>query len=252
MGTSQSNPGPGKGSPLVPPWADDQPQQPLPEPQPRRFAPFRQSFGKYINNQNRDDLKSALKHYASKGSGGGGAASRKLGSINQAGAGLLGVLTGGEHVTVPGEGNFSLDELAGQPCEVVISQITNALTSDDGDSDKIRSAMNHALIEALDGVEVFDPNAITDDVIVDTMIGYLAESIFLQIVLDAGNAWNKAENAQQELYAENDLREFIKVIVDKHMEPKLGANIREFSSSEMIEIERQVIKDVWTEWENYQ
>ena len=252
MGTSQSSPGPGKGSPLVPPWADDQSQQPVPDPQPRRFAPFRQSLGKYINNRSRDDLKSALKHYANKGSGGGSAASRKLGSVNQAGAGLLGVLTGGEQISVPGEGNFSLDDLAGQSCEVVIAKITNALTSSDGDTDKIRAAMNHALIDALDGIEVFDPNSITDDVIVDTMIGYLAESIFLQIVLDAGNAWNKAENAQQELNAENDLREFIKVVVDKHMEPKLGADIRTFSPSKMIEIERQVIKDVWAEWENYQ
>lgn len=33
MGTSQSSKGPGGGSPLVPPWADDQPQQPLPSPQ---------------------------------------------------------------------------------------------------------------------------------------------------------------------------------------------------------------------------
>ncbi len=37
MGTSQSSKGPGGGSPLVPPWADDQPQQPLPSPQERRF-----------------------------------------------------------------------------------------------------------------------------------------------------------------------------------------------------------------------
>ena len=46
MGTSQSSKGPGGGSPLVPPWADDQPQQPLPSPQERRFAPFRESLGK--------------------------------------------------------------------------------------------------------------------------------------------------------------------------------------------------------------
>lgn len=45
MGTSQSSTGPGGGSPLVPPWADDQPQQPLPPPQERRFAPFRESLG---------------------------------------------------------------------------------------------------------------------------------------------------------------------------------------------------------------
>jgi len=252
MGTSQSSPGPGKDSPLVPPWADDQPQQPVPSPQPKRFAPFRKSLGEYINNRSRDNLKSALKHYAGKGSGGGGTASRKLGNVNQAGVGLFGILTGNDQVNVPSGDSYSLDDLAGQSCEVVISQITSALVSVNGDADKIRSAMNHALIEALDGIEVFDPNAITDDVIVDTMIGYVAESIFLQIVMDAGKAWNKAEDPQQELAAENDLREFIKVVVDQHMESKLGGNIRAFSSEEMLDIERQVIKGVWSEWENYQ
>lgn len=252
MGTSQSSPGPGKNSPLVPPWADDMPQVPIPQPQPKRFAPFRQSLGNYINNGSRDDLRSALKQYAGKGSGGGGVASRKLGNVKQAGAGLFGVLTGDAKINVPGEDSFSLSDLAGQTCEAVITQITNALTSIDGDTDKIRSAMNHALIEALDGVEEFDPNAITDDVIVDTMIGYLAESIFLQIVMDAGKAWNKAGDAQQELSAENDLREFIKVVVDKHMEPRFAGNVRAFSSAQVVDVERQVINDVWAEWENYQ
>jgi hypothetical protein len=173
-----------------------------------------------------------------------------MGSVTQAGGGLFGTLSG-----VPaglGETSVDLGSLAGLPCELAISSITQALTPEDGDSEKIRAAMNHALVEALDGVEIFDPNCITDDVIVDTMIGYLAESIFLQMVMDAGKAWNKADTAAQTMRAETDLRELIKVVVDKHMAPKIDGNVRSFTRQQIVQIERQAVVDSWKEWESYQ
>ena len=154
--------------------------------------------------------------------------------------------------TVPGEPSIDLGSLAGLPCELAISAISQALTPEDGDSEKIRAAMNHALVEALDGVEIFDPECITDEVIVDTMIGYLAESIFLQMVMEAGKAWNKAETPAQAMRAETELRELIKVVVDKHMAPKVAGNVRSFTRVQMVQIERQAVLDVWKEWEAYQ
>ncbi|MCI5208463.1 MAG: hypothetical protein D3910_06645 [Candidatus Electrothrix sp. ATG2] len=151
-----------------------------------------------------------------------------------------------------GEARVNLDNLSGLPCDLAISAITNALTPENGDSDKIRTAMNHALVEALDGIETFDPQSITGDVIVDTMISYLSESIFLQIVSDAGKAWNKAETPIQTMRAETELQELIKVVVDKHMAPKLTGNVRSLSREQMIQIERQAVIDVWEEWEAYQ
>lgn len=250
MGTSQSSKGPGGGSPLVPPWADDQPQQSQSTPQPARFMAFRQSLGRFISDGDRNDLKSAVGHYARKASGGSGSAARRLGSVTQAGAGLFGALAG--LPAGPGEASVDLGSLAGLSCELAISAITQALTTEDGDSDKIRAAMNHALVEALDGVETFDPECITDDVIVDTMIGYLAESIFLQMVMDSDKAWNKAGTPAQAMCAETDLRELIKVVVDKHMAPKLAGNVRTFTRKQMAQIERQAIIDAWKEWEAYQ
>ena len=250
MGTSQSSTGPGGDSPLVPPWADDQPQQPQSPPQPARFMAFRQSLGRFISDGDRNDLKSAVGHYARKASGGSGSAARRLGSVTQAGAGLFGSLAG--LPAGPGEASVDLGSLAGLSCELAISAITQALTTEDGDSDKIRAAMNHALVEALDGVETFDPECITDDVIVDTMIGYLAESIFLQMVMDSDKAWNKADTPAQAMRAETDLRELIKVVVDNHMAPKLAGNIRTFTRQQMAQIERQAIIDAWKEWEAYQ
>lgn len=211
---------------------------------------FRQSLGRFVSGGDRNDLKSAVGHYARKSSGGGGSAARRMGSVTQAGAGLFGALAGVP--AVPGESSVDLGSLTGLPCELAISAITQALTTEDGDSDKIRAAMNHALVEALDGVETFDPQCITDDVIVDTMIGYLAESIFLQMVMDSDKAWNKADTPSQAMRAETELRELIKVVVDKHMAPKLAGNVRNVSRQQMAQIERQAIIDAWKEWEAYQ
>ncbi|EHS0248340.1 hypothetical protein KUT05_004646, partial [Escherichia coli] len=185
-----------------------------------------------------------------KASGGSSNAARRLGSVTQAGAELFGALVG--MPSAPGEPSIDLGSLAGLPCEIAISTIAQALTSQDGDSEKICAAMNHALVEALDGVEIFDPQKITDGVIVDTMIGYLAESIFLQMVMDSNRAWNKADTPSKAIHAEIELRELIKVVVDKHMAPKLAGNIRSFTRNQMVKIERQAIIEAWQEWEAYQ
>lgn len=250
MGTSQSSPGPGGGSPLVPPWADSQPEQPLPEPETRRFKPFRQSLGDFIKSGDSGDLRSALGHYARRASGGSAVASRRMGAVTNAGASLYGALLGSPFGAA-GEKSINLSGLAGKDCSVAIDAITTALTPDGGDSDKIRAAINLALVDALDGVVTFDPTAMTDDVIMDTMIGYLAESIFLHIVTEGGNAWTKAETPVQEISAEIALRELVKVLVDKYMASKLSGKVRSFTQSEFIKMQRQVIAEVWTEWEAY-
>lgn len=250
LGTSQSNPGPGGGSPLVPPWADDQPQSPLPSPQSSRFQPFRRSFGEFVKTGNQSALKSALGHYARKGTGGGDTAARRLGNTTKAGAALYSALTSGIGT---GAGDLALDvgSLTGMPCEQAIDTITQALTPIGGDSDKIRIALKHALVEALDGINVFDPTSITDEVIVKTMIAYMTESIFLQVVQDAGRAWIKAETPIQQNIAENSLMELIKVEVDLHMAPMFSGNARTFTNNQIINLQRSVISAVWSEWESY-
>lgn len=256
MGTSQSSPGPGGNSPLVPPWADDQPQQPLPEPEPARFKEFRQYLGRYTASRkagSRDSrqLEKALRYYARKSTGGGSTATRRMGSVTRAGASLYGLLTGG-FTGAALESTINLTDLVGQPCDLAIASIIRALTIEDGDKDKIQAAMNHALSEALEGTEIFDLNFITDEVVVNTMISYLAESVFLQIVMDAGKAWNKAESAYQAGLAESDLRELVKVVVDKKMSPMFTGNIRSFNNGQIVQLERNVIAEVWKEWEDYQ
>jgi hypothetical protein len=252
MGTSQSNPGPGGGTPLVPPWADDQPEKPIPEPLPGRFRSFRQSLGSFIKTGNKDELHSALNTYSRKSSGGAAIATRRLGAVTQTGANLYSALAGNANLLTPDFIKLiDMGSLTGQPCDLAIAALVDALTPENGDTDKIRTAMNHALVEALDGVEIFDPNAITDEIIVNTMIGFLAECVFLQIVNDAGDAWKKAETPERESAASDDLWELIKVVVDKYMAPKFSTNVRTLTREEYVALERSVIEAVWKEWSEY-
>jgi hypothetical protein len=215
-----------------------------------RFKPFRENLGKFLSSGDKKDLANSLAHYVTKGTGGGEIAARRMGSVTKAGGGLFGFLNGKPTDGI--EGNIDLAELSGLSCENAISKISQALSTRDGDSDKIRASMNHALTEALDGVEIFDMNCITDEVIVATMIGYLAESIFLQIVMDAGKSWNKAETPSQAIDAENSLREVVKVIVDKKLFPKLTGSIRRLTPTQVIILQREVIKETWADWERFQ
>ena len=246
MGTSQSSVGPNGRSPLLPSWVDDS-QTPPQTPDPQRLKGLRQAIGRAVRGGGHDDVRKALSHYARKGSGGKHTAVQKLGKITQAGSGLFGIFSD----SLQQQYSVNLHSLNGQPCDEVISQITELLVGHHGDSDKIRSAMNVALSEALEGMTTFDENSISVELIAKIMICYLTESIFLQIAHDAGKAWNKADNLVQISNVENDLRQLIREVVDITLAPKFTDNVCQLTTEQMQEIQNQAILDIWEEWENY-
>ena len=249
MGTSQSNPGPGGKSPLVPPWADKQDKEPIPTPMSSRFKGFRQSLGSYISGGGERDLKSALGAYSRKATGGGSVASKRMSIAINTGASLYGAFA--DTSSTFGT-DLSLESMAGKTCDQVIEIVSLALTPQGGDSDKIRESLNHALVDALDGVDVFDPENVSDDFIVNLMISYLSEVIFIQIVSDSGQAWNKAETVDQAINAEVQLKELIKVVVDKYMGKKLSEVNHTLTKEEVVQIEKAVICEVWEDWEEFE
>lgn len=245
MGTSQSAPGPLAHSSLVPSWADDKPTEPIPTSPPRRFAEFRKGINKFIDTGKVSDLNRALRYYSKTTTAGGEIAARRLGNVTKTGAGLFEFLNGEASID-----NIDLNELSGMPSEQAIAIISNALSlSVKGDSEIIKKAISDALAEALSGIEVFDPDKITDDILILTLINYLATSIFLQIVMDADAKWSEIEKPSDAVKAEIALKELVRAVVDKHMSKKVANNIRKFSHSEMKEIERDTIIEVWNEWE---
>ena len=246
MGTSQSSVGPNGRSPLLPAWVDDS-QTPLQTPDLQRLRGLRQAIGSAVRGGGRDDVRKALGHYARKASGGRHTAVQKLGKITQAGSDLFGIFSGGRQQQY----SVNLHSLNGQPCEQVINQITELLAGHHGDSDKIRSAMNIALSEALEGMTTFDENSITTEVIGRMMVYYLTESIFLQIAHDAGKAWKKGDDPVQIASAENDLRQLIREVVDIKLAPKFTDDVCQLTIEQMQEIQNQAILEIWEEWEEY-
>lgn len=246
MGTSQSSVGPNGRSPLLPSWVDDS-QTPPQTPDPQRLKGLRQAIGRAVLGGKRDDLRKALGHYARKASGGRNTAVHKLEKVTQAGASLFGIFSDSQQQQY----SVNLNSLNGQSCDEVINQITELLVGHHGDSDKIRSAMNIALSEALEGMTTFDENSITTEVIGKMMVCYLTESIFLQIAHDAGKAWKKGDDPVQIAKAENDLRQLIREVVDITLAPKFTYNVCQLTTEQMQEIQNQVILEIWEEWENY-
>ena len=246
MGTSQSSVGPNGRSPLLPAWVDDS-QATTQTPDPQRLKGLRQAIGRAIGGGGREDVRKALGHYARKAIGGKHTSVQRLGKITQAGAGLFEIFSD----SLQQQCSVNLNSLNGQSCDEVINQITELLAGHHGDSDKIRSAMNIALSEALEGMTTFDEHSISVEVIAKMMICYLTESIFLQIVHDAGKAWNKGGDLVQISNVENDLRQLVHEVVDITLAPKFTDDVCQLTTEQMQEIQNQVILEIWEEWENY-
>ncbi|MFP6812927.1 MAG: hypothetical protein VB956_06345, partial [Moraxella sp.] len=93
---------------------------------------------------------------------------------------------------------------------------------------------------------------INDDLLKLVMINYLTEAIFNQVLMDAGDAFNKADTYLQAIKAQNALHELVKVTVDKNMTEKFGNSIQIIDENQMLTIQRETIQEVFIEWESYE
>jgi hypothetical protein len=249
MGTSTSSKGPGSSNPLVPPWADIDGAGPGPEPVANRFQGFRTELGKFVSSGDRAHLRKALRHYARSSTGGSDVGPRRFGSMAQAGGALFGVLN--QLRSDPTKAPFNLRALAGRPTQEAIDAIVEALVPENGDAERIRSAMNDALSACLEGVEAFDFANITDELLTSVMITYVIRCVFEQIVLDSDRAFGKATRPEQVERAEIDLLELISVVTDQHMRPLLDGSNQELTNAQIQAAEFAAIREVWKEWEGY-
>lgn len=142
--------------------------------------------------------------------------------------------------------------LNGQDTDIAIDMIVQALTPEDGDSDRVRVAMNEALSECLDGYDEFDFESITDEMLVQMMVVYVTKCVFGQVVLDSNDAFAKADTPNKVEQAEKDLYSLVESVTDKHMRPLLSGSLKSFSNVHIQNIQLAAIREVWSEWEGYQ
>lgn len=250
MGTSASSKGSRSNQPMVPPWADDQPGAPIPVGPPKRFQAFRTSFGKYLKGGDVGDLRRSLGHYARTSTGGSGVGPRRFGSVYTAGGQLYDVLNslGGDGVAAAEQG-LSRASLEGQPLDVVCQRLAEALAPENGDSDRIRAAVDEAMLEVL-GEGDFDPSQLDAETINRIIGEYLSQSVFQEIVEEVGGSWANAPDEQRTPEAEAELLEVIRVVVDKNLGPRL-ADANNMKQADVHRFMREAVTEVWREWESY-
>jgi hypothetical protein len=252
VGTSSSSKGPGSKSPLVPPWADAEPDAPLPAPEGQRFRGFRTAFGDFVGTGSRESLGSSLGKYASSATGGSGVGPRRFGPAYSAGGGLFQLLgemqaggTGAESV------GTDLSALVGQSIDQAAQEIARAFTPANADADKIAAAIQEAISEALPNVDIFVLTTITDDQIILIMVEFLARILFQQVTEDAGNAWNKTMSGERTVRAEAELFDLVRTAIDKHLSPRLSHGIGQLNRDAVASLQKSAMEDVWREWEAY-
>jgi hypothetical protein len=279
MGTSASTLGLKGSNPLIPPWAEqsdsliistdepgsdsteqsieidnDQVQKIIGTPTTANDArgsnqgPSR-AFGDYAKSGSRDDLKSALKSYGSKSSGGGVSTSRRLASGITAGAALFGLMSGAQ-VSTESNGSLSLGSLLGLTTDQAIDKIVEHLSPESGDADKVRVSLDYALNEALEEVENFGDVEFTPDVVNEIYLCYLTDLIFQDVVTSMGKAWFHAETYQRAANMERELRDLIMVITESKMENSLE-KISKVDQVEIIKFQADVIANTIEAWEDF-
>lgn len=223
MGTSQSKPSTPGGSPLVAPWADQDPPPPdQPQPQPAvsdvlPSAPLsgvRRALRDYMGTGDPSAGRRALGRYA-RAMGGRRASARHARAARTGGAALSALASvaraNGAPVVVAG---FDLGTLAGRPLEEAIATIVDRFCPPGIlDEDVVRAAMAEALFEALGDQPVFDLNAVTDHVVVVTTVCFVAELVFASVAAEQGKS---AENVSPEtaVQRENSLRDLVRAAAD--------------------------------------
>lgn len=274
MGTSMSSKGPSGNNPLVPPWAEDgeevvisgggdqgsdvevsnsEVQGEIPaaknDQSSTRFQSARRAFGDYAKSGSRNDLKKSLGHYARNSTGKGAGAAKRLASGITAGAGLFGMLGGNSVGT--SSGSLALVDLSGLSTDQAIDKIVTHLTPNSADADLVRTAMNFALSEALQESEYIDDVDFTPDLMGEIFTFYITDLVFQQVVIDMGKAWFHAETPIRQVNMENELRELVRVVVDRRLEIITGGDVSNITQSQITQIQISAISQTITEWEQY-
>lgn len=250
MGTSTSSRGPSNNSPLVPPWADVDGEGPGPEPDPNRFKGFRTTLGRFVASGNASDLRKAIGRYARTATGGSTVGPRRFGAMAQSGAAAVELLA--QLRFEQDKAPVDLLALQGASTSEALDKLVDALVPENGDADRIRTALNDALVICLQGVEVFDFASITDDFLAQLLVEYMTLCVFEDIMLSSRDAFAKTRHADQAQARENDLLTLVKVVVDNRMRPLLATPASKMSQGQLRAVQIDALAEVWREWEAFE
>ncbi len=251
MGTSGSKPDGRKGSPLIPPWADQDPPRPDPPPPPDngdpdplpkppppapppppenvspegRYRDFRVAYGNFARTGSTQSAREALGHHARTSAGGGRTAAARTARAARSGGGALASFAASATTGQAPVSGFNIRSLAGQSIDSAIAQIVDAFCPPGIlDEEMARIAMGEALAVALEGVDTFDPDAVDAEAVRIATLTFVSELVFLEVASDGGNALAQAPSQTSAVQRELDLRDLIREVADDVGTPILTAS----------------------------
>jgi|SRR5882724_2410465 len=260
MGTSTSKGDAAPGFPLVPPWANqqnvvppdetDEPEdasdktdadQPDEEqsapPTPSPFAPsapfrtFRRNLSRYVETGNRDSARAAIGSWVNTSRGGARFATQRLSRAIRSGGAVFAAVSRAAAGAGPIAGELDVRTLAGMPADVAIDRIIDAFCPPGIlDEDTLRAALGEVLAELLAGADTFDPAAVDESAIRVAMLRFVAELVFVSVMLDSGDTFAAAAPSVA-IQRENDLRSLIREVTDVVGGPRLAFPAAALSAS---------------------
>lgn len=270
MGTSGSRPDPRKKSPLIPPWADQDPPRPspsppddasperLPAPVPmplpslpnslapeKRYQAFRTSYGNFARTGGVETAREALGHHARTSVGGSGvAAGRMARAARTGGAALASFATSVSGAPALSTG-LNIAALAGQPVDTAISAIVDAYCPPGIlDEEIARASIGEALAVALTGADLFDPNAIDDNAVRIATLTFVAELTFHEVAGNGGNALAQAPSPSAAVAREAQIRGLIREVADQVGTPIVTAADKSLSPAAFSALVRRLVEAV--------
>lgn len=283
MGTSRPKPDAPPASPLVPPWADQDPappapppvplpEDPVPEPEddpgppadevvdgddgddnpweiaePRRYAGFRTALSRFAGSGDRNDARTALGRWAKRSVGGGTVGSRRAARTARTGGAALAGLARAGAGQPPEPGALDIRTLAGQSVEAAIGAIVDAYMPP-GILDEVaaRLAMEQALATTLGGFDAFDPGALDANAVRIATLAFVSELVFVQVAGDAGRSM-AAVGPVAAAQREADIRALVREVVDLVGAPLLDAAGAVLSAQRMSALISQLVRETLTE-----
>ena len=251
VGTSRDHKGSSNRSPLVPAHADAEPGKPVPDaPMDHRFRGFRTAMRGYTASRDTQKRDRALGRYARDAVGGASTGSRRFGAASLAGsatiAGLAEMAAGGTGETSTGK---NLSSALGKSVDEAAQIIAEALAPENESHDRIRDALEVAICATLEGEATFQVGSINDDFLAHLLLAYLAESVFQDVWLEAGDSTNAGQAASDPMAAENDLRQYVLAAVDSHLDKHLSGGLANLSPDQIRKIQLDTVREVLSDWE---
>lgn len=257
MGTSQSKPSPTGGSPLIPPWADQDPpppdqEQPPPGPDqlpPSPLAGVRRALRNYLGTGDVASGRTAIGRYA-RAMGGRGATARHARAARTGGAAISSFAAAARGQLVGPDG-FDLGQLTGLSMEAAVDTIVDHFCPPGiVDEELVRAAITEALIESLEGADVFDPAAIDDRTVVVAAVCFVTELVFASMMAEQGRSADQVDPATA-VRRENALRELIREVADHIATPVFQRNGGALAPGQIDDIVIEITSTVYgelTEW----